>query len=239
MNSNNLYEKYTSTSSLVNDSDYSDSLNYIKVNYGKLLPANKAATILDVGCGYGKYIKAMVDLGYENCHGIDMSDEQIAYAKNVLNLKNIEKANALNWLENKSEVYDCIISIDVLEHLNTSDLIELGKKMYSALKPGGHLIFQVPNGMALLNPIIYGDLTHVRAFTAQSTRQFFLLSGLKPIGYFEIPPFIHGFKSLIQRIFWELFFKPFMKIWTRCVHGKLVGGDIYTANFIAVGKREH
>lgn len=241
-NKNELYERYTSTSSLASGVDdeavLTWSKGYFRAHYSHLLPQDKNAKILEVGCGYGRYIAALSEMGYTNCYGIDLSSEQVAYAKTVLQLTNLEEADALDWLDGKDTMFDCILGLDILEHFQTDDLLKLGEKIYKALKPGGIVIFQVPNGMSPLNPIIYGDLTHVRAFTPQSMQQFFLHVGFVPSGYFDIPPYVHGIKSAMQRAIWSGIVKPFLSIWVRILHGRVMGGRIYSSNFITFAKKE-
>lgn len=241
-NKNNLYERYTSTSSLTNgvneEAVLTWSKGYFRAHYSSLLPSDKSAKILEVGCGYGKYIQALSEMGYEDCYGIDLSSEQISHAKSVLGLSNVEQADALDWLNGKDAIFDCILGLDILEHFPTGDLLRLGEKMYKALKPSGTVIFQVPNGMSPLNPIIYGDLTHVRAFTPQSMQQFLLHVGFAPTGYFEIPPYVHGIKSAIQRVLWTGVVKPTISALVRVIHGKVMGGNIYSSNFIAYAKKD-
>jgi len=237
----NLYERYTSTSSLAPGVDEEAVLvwskSYFRTHYSQLLPTDKKAHILEVGCGYGRYIQALLEMGYSGCYGIDLSDEQISYAKTTLGLNNVEQADALNWLHGKEGIFDCILALDVLEHFETGDLLKLGKKLHGALKPGGRIIVQVPNGISPLNPVPYGDLTHMRAFTPQSMQQFFLLVGFLPCGYFEIPPHIHGVQSAIRRLLWMGVVKPLISFLIRIMQGRMLGGDIYTSNFIAVAKR--
>lgn len=240
-NKNELYERYTSTSSLVSGVDEEAVLTwskgYFRAHYSHLLPQDKNAKILEVGCGYGRYIAVLSEMGYTNCYGIDLSDEQISHAKTVLQLTNVEQADALDWLSTKDAMFDCILGLDILEHFSTDDLLRLGEKMYRTLKPGGCAIFQVPNGMSPLNPIIYGDLTHVRAFTPQSMHQFLLHVGFVPSGYFEIPPYVHGIKSALQRALWICVVKPSISALVRVIHGRVMGGRIYSSNFIAYAEK--
>lgn len=238
----NLYERYTSTSSLASGVDQGAVLawskGYFRAHYTRLLPNDKNAKILEIGCGYGRYMTTLLEMGYINCYGIDLSHEQILYAKTVLRLSNVEQADALDWLNDREATFDCILGLDVLEHLQTNDLLMLGEKIYRALKPGGIAVFQVPNALSPLNPVIYGDLTHMRAFTPQSMQQFFLHIGFIPVGYFEIPPHIHGIQSAIRKILWAGIAKPVISAFIRIAHGRVFGGDIYTFNFIAVAKRD-
>lgn len=235
-NKNKLYERYTSTSSLASEVDEANVLmwskGYFRAAYTKFLPSDKNAKILEVGCGYGRYLKALSEMGYTNCYGIDLSSEQVVYAKTVLQLTNVEQADALEWLSGKDDMFDCILGLDILEHFPTDDLLKLGEKMFKALKPGGTVIFQVPNGMSPINPFVYGDLTHVRAFTPQSMQQFLLHVGLVPSGYFEIPP-----DGNLRRVLWGMI-KPCIGFLVRVIHGKIMGGHIYTSNFITLAKRK-
>lgn len=232
-----LYERYTSTSSLTSGVDEKQILawskGYFRVHYSRLLPNDKCTKILEIGCGYGKYIQALSEMGYEDCYGIDLSPEQIAYAKSVLGLSNVEQADALDWLNGKECIFDCILGLDILEHFQTDDLLALCEKIYASLKPGGIAIFQIPNGMSPFNPIVYGDLTHMRAFTPKSMQQLFLHVALEPAGFFEIPPYVHGIKSAVQRAIWDAVAKPAISALVRMLHGKVMGGNIYTSNFIA------
>lgn len=233
----NLYERYTSTASLESFANEEAMLQwnrgYFLAHYKRLLPNDKKARVLEVGCGYGRYIKIPSEMGYTDCYGVDLSPEQIAYARTKLALANVEQANALDWLVGKDETYDCILGLDILEHLNMEDLLTLGERIYKALKPGGTIILQVPNGMSPLNPIIYGDLTHVRAFTVRSMQQFLLLVGFGEKVYFEIPPYVHGIRSAMQRALWSSVFRPLISAFVYAVHGKVSAGNIYSSNFIA------
>lgn len=233
-----LYKNYTSTSSLAAGIDENAiiawSKGYFRAFYSTLLPRNKGVKILEVGCGYGKYLQALSEMGYKDCYGIDLSPEQISYAQSVLGLANVELADALEWLDGKEAMFDCILAIDILEHLENEALLDLVEKINMALKPDGIAIFQVPNAMSPLNPITYGDLTHVRAFTPDSMQQLFLNTGFDPSGYYEIPVYVHGIRSAIRRIVWAILFRPAIGLFVRMVHGKVMGGDIYTSNFIAV-----
>ncbi len=236
----NLYKRYTSSIALTTGDDEKAILKwsqgYFHTFYGKLLPTDKNLRILEVGCGYGRYIKSLNEMGYKNCYGIDISEEQTHYASTILGLSNVEQADALEWLTGKDGMFDCILALDVLEHLETEKLLELGEKMCLALKPGGKVIIQVPNGMAPLNPVRYGDLTHVRAFTVKSMEQFFLMVGFSPTKFYEIPPYIHGVVSAIRRVLWTLILKPVIISFMLIANGGTMG-NIYTSNFIAVAER--
>ena len=48
-------------------------LKYFNRNYLPLFPPDKDISVLDVGCGRGFYMSALLSNGYKNVHGIDFS----------------------------------------------------------------------------------------------------------------------------------------------------------------------
>jgi SAM-dependent methyltransferase len=226
-----LYDRYTSTISLIEDDpDHVKwSSSYFGAQFGKDLPTNKKASILEIGCGYGRYLAALRNMHYENSYGIDISEQQVTYAREKLNLENIERADALKWLEGKESKYDCILLFDVLEHLGNDDLMTLGEKVYKALLPGGKLIIQVPNGMAPLSPFLWGDLTHKRAFTVSSMGQYLRNVGFSNFAFFELAPHIFTCKDFFRKIAWHILYRPMIVAFMMIANGGLMGG-VFTAN---------
>ena len=54
---------------------------WFKEHIANLLPKNKDAKILVIGCGLGHEVYALNKLGYSNVNGIDISEPQIRIAK--------------------------------------------------------------------------------------------------------------------------------------------------------------
>ncbi|MFO0703818.1 MAG: class I SAM-dependent methyltransferase [Patescibacteria group bacterium] len=92
--------------------------------------------ILDVGCGTGKNIETFSEFG--DVSGIDMSDEAILFAKKR-GLQNVFKSSANHMPFNDSN-YDIVTMLDVLEHIDETDLVEVNR----ILKNEGYLIVNVP-----------------------------------------------------------------------------------------------
>lgn len=233
-----LYENYTSTSVLngVNEVELTkNSSIYFKKNILKHLPNNQRINILEIGCGYGRYTKTMDELGYKNVKGIDISKEQINYAENVLGLKNVEVADALEYLD-KNEKYDLIFLMDVLEHLESNYAVLLLRKIYNNLNTNGKFIIHVPNGLAPLSPPFYGDITHVRAFSVDSMSQILRMAGFNSFNHFPLPPLVVGIKSFIRRAVWSLVINPLIKAFLKISNGSTSGG-IYTSNLLTVATK--
>ena len=235
-----LYTKYTSTSALSGDlrskADRAWTKKYIRKSLGHFLPIDKGASILEIGCGFGACLKSLAELGYSNCSGIDLSDEQIRYAIDVLKLNNVQKVDAIDFLKTKTNTFNCILALDFLEHFELPDLMVLGKTIVEALKPDGILIVQVPNGLSPMNPFIYGDLTHVRAFTVKSLQQFFLEINLQPTGFCETPVYVYNSTSFYRNLLWKALIKPILHFFAIVMNGTN-GYTIYTANLIGTAKK--
>lgn len=232
-----FYKNYTTTSVLtgVDEKKFTEwSHQYFKTYILPHIPQNKDCKILEIGCGYGRYTTLLTNiLKYKEVIGIDISEEQIEFAKKNYKLDNVFKEDAVSYLKLKSSKYDVVILMDVLEHLELAYSIELLEKINQALSPSGKLIIQVPNGLSPLKPIFYGDVTHVRAFSVNSMSQILRMGGFNHFKNFSLPPMVHGIKSLLHRIIWSSVINPFIYLFITLSHGSPVGG-IYSSNLLTV-----
>ncbi len=93
-------------------------------DYEEIIPEDKNAAFLDVGCGVGHFLYHLKKMGYRNYYGIDISRQQIEYCtKNVT--EQVEVADALIFLQNMEDRYDIICLHDVLEHIAKENIITL------------------------------------------------------------------------------------------------------------------
>jgi 2-polyprenyl-3-methyl-5-hydroxy-6-metoxy-1,4-benzoquinol methylase len=104
--------------------------------YGRFLPENKDAKIIDLGCGNGGLVYYLKSLGYKNSSGIDISPEQVKVAKN-LGINDVECADIVSFLQDKNDTYDVIFARDVIEHFKKEEIIELLRLIFNSLKQGG------------------------------------------------------------------------------------------------------
>jgi 2-polyprenyl-3-methyl-5-hydroxy-6-metoxy-1,4-benzoquinol methylase len=235
----NLFENYTTNSSL-SDLDEATMIQWSGRYFDHIilprLPKDKDARILEVGCGYGRFVKRLEQLGYTNVEGVDISKDQVTFARTKLGLTNVHLSEALAYLQKQKHQYDCIYMIDVLEHLDMKNTIDIGHEIYAKLKDSGTFVAEVPNGISPMTPHTWWDYTHLRAYTTHSMIQYMMLIGFKDIANFSVPPFIHGLKSFIRWVAWYTFLYPI--IWTFMVlaNGRPMGG-IYTSLMITTATK--
>lgn len=174
-----------------------------------LLPADKAATILDLGCGNGCYLYFIKQYGYTNLIGLDTSAEQVAIAQH-LGISEVQQGDIDTYLTTYDKPTDLVLLMDMVEHLSRQETFDLLDRVYALLKPGGKLLLHVPNAEGLFGmQIRYGDLTHEQCFTPSSIRQLLNTIGFQHFVCCEDKPVVHGPLSLVRRVIWELGTLPF------------------------------
>jgi 2-polyprenyl-3-methyl-5-hydroxy-6-metoxy-1,4-benzoquinol methylase len=112
--------------------------------FGKFLPKDKSALIIDLGCGNGNMVWWLDQLGYANASGIDISLEQVDAGRS-LGLKNVCQGEIKEFLHDKKDMFTTIFAIDIIEHFNKEDIAEILPLCYTSLKDNGIMIIQVPN----------------------------------------------------------------------------------------------
>lgn len=172
--------------------------------YGSLLPADRSATILDVACGTGSVVNWLRMLGYSDVRGFDIDQEQVDIAR-ALGIDGVSQGDLREVLDGADQVADVVIMRDVLEHLDREDGLRVVRQVFTALRPGGRLILQVPNGDSpFFGHMRYGDLTHQAAFTETSLAQMFRLSGFDEFRFKAPAPVPMSARSALRLIAWRL-----------------------------------
>lgn len=155
--------------------------------YGHVVPADRTAKILDVGCGLGAIVYWLQTNGYEDVAGIDVDATQIGQARE-LGVRNLSSGDLRTALGSARSL-DAIILRDVLEHFTKKEILDLLDLCRDALRDGGRLIVQVPNGDSpFFGHIRYGDFTHEMAFTASSLAQVLAVAGFTRWEFHPVPP---------------------------------------------------
>ena len=84
--------------------------------------------------------------------------KDFARAHRQLDIHQIVCADLSVYLADKHATFDIIFARDVIEHFKKDEVLEIFCASYQALKPGGVLIVQVPNGESPFSGRIrYGD----------------------------------------------------------------------------------
>ena len=100
---------------------------------------DRGSRVLDVGCGRGVMLRALLDLGYE-AHGVEISPEAAA---GVDPRARIRIAPDLADAAYETDSFDAVILWHVLEHLPHPE--RTLEELHRIIRPGGRLVVAVPN----------------------------------------------------------------------------------------------
>ena len=202
--------------------------------FGRFVPSDKSAKIMDLGCGPGSIVWWLRDRGYRDVAGIDISQEQVDIAHG-LGLDCVEKGDIFEFLRADGADYDVLFARDVLEHLDKESCFQFVKLCQARLKSGGRLILQVPNAESpFFGRIRYGDFTHELAFTPSSVSQIGYATGFDKIEVFPIRPVPIGVRSSIRRFMW-FFVEAAIKALVRIESPG--AGSVVTTNLLVVASK--
>ena len=115
-------------------------LDELVLHYIKQCRADTPLKILDAGCGTGRMTELLHEYGI--IEGIDYSSVAIDFCKKR-GLKNTKVVDLNTW-EPAADMYNTIVSLDVIYHAGITDDIAILRKFYTALKPQGTLILNLP-----------------------------------------------------------------------------------------------
>jgi SAM-dependent methyltransferase len=191
------------------------------------------APVLEIGPGLGELLVCLRQAGFTRVEACDMSPEIIEECGrrgfDVLPVGSIP-----DFLYAHTGRYGAVFMIDVLEHLTKAEAFEALQAVWQALRPGGHVIVQVPN---MQSPFaasnLHWDITHEVGYTEFSLRQLYGAAGFDQVDFaaYDYPP--QGLYRVrrVLRAGLYLLWKGALIVdqWNR--------GRIFTPNLIARGTR--
>lgn len=200
-----LYSRYVSA--FKGPRDEGQDLRWYRYAQFKLVPLLRGlprdGPILDLGCGAGQMLHLLTDRGFTNVSGIDVSAEQVRLATD--RGLNATVGDVFVHLRGSQASFDAITALDLVEHFDKSEQISLFEGIYAALRPGGRLIIETPNGEGLFaSQVIYGDLTHLTIFSEGSLSQLLRLMGFEKIEFYETGPAPKDLKGRVRGLLWRI-----------------------------------
>lgn len=110
-------------------------------------------TLLDLGCGWGRWCNAAADAGYEP-FGVDIHLDALQAALRVARQRGKSVryfCTDIEQLPFQAASLDRVFSYSVLQHLDRGKVARILREAWRILKPGGELSVQLPNSRGLLS----------------------------------------------------------------------------------------
>jgi 2-polyprenyl-3-methyl-5-hydroxy-6-metoxy-1,4-benzoquinol methylase len=100
--------------------------------------------LLDIGIGYGAFLKNCEENGFKNLYGMDPFPNSIEMAKKYISTDlRVGEIEKLPW-PFSNNCFDVITCLDVVEHLH--DPVTLFENIKSYIKDKGIIVIRTPNG---------------------------------------------------------------------------------------------
>jgi SAM-dependent methyltransferase len=182
--------------------NYTEQIDNLTASYlivlDKVLPKlTKDAGILEVGCGNGFMLKALLARGYGNLYGVEPSADAVAKAD-----EKIRDKIAVGFLKDgvyKSGTFDFIFFFQTLDHIY--DPVQFLRICYDLLIPGG-FVLALNHDVGSLSARILGerspiiDIEHTHLYSKETIRKLFCKCGFSPIEVYS-PQNIISLKYLL------------------------------------------
>lgn len=189
LNTDNIPLKGKEASDTYNDIDYFNFENHFRGPRGLIKKNLEIYTeyfinkgqVVDLGCGRGEFLELMKENNIPAI-GVDFYKEFVDFC-NFKGLQAIEDdaIKYLNKLDDNS--VGGIFSAQLIEHLQTNQLIRLCIESYKKLKRGGYLILETPNptSLSIYTNAFYIDPSHVKPVHPKTLEYFLNQAGFKEI----------------------------------------------------------
>lgn len=207
---------------------------YLRRLIRRHFPENRAAAIIDLGCGHGALLHFLREAGYRHLVGVDRSPEQVAAARRlgIEGVREEDLFETLRELPDRSQ--DVVVCFDVIEHFRREELLLFAEEVARVLRPGGRWILHVPNGESpFAARMRYGDLTHELAFTRESLGQLCLSCGFSRVACYEDAPVVHGFVSALRYGIWKAI-RGLLRLYLAAETGDTGRAAVFSQNLLAV-----
>ena len=129
-----------------------------------LSKCSRNARVLDLGCGAGRNLELLREMGFKNIVGADINPDMISLATS----KGFECDHAAS-LSFEGGQWDIIIMSHLIEHFQYEPLQKFIESHANTLLVGGRLIISTP----LLTQAFYNDFDHIKPYNPIGLKMMF------------------------------------------------------------------
>jgi SAM-dependent methyltransferase len=153
------------------------------------------ATVLDLGCGYGDFVKG---IKAESKFAIDLNDNLKMFFEKE-KIKFISQSVLTEFAIPENSV-DVVFASNLFEHFSDDELEKMMNNIDKILKPNGRIILLQPN-IYYAYKEYWDDYTHKKAFSHVSLADFLMAHDFQIIKFYKkFIPF--SLKSRLPKSYW-------------------------------------
>ncbi len=198
------------------------------------VPADRGARVLELGCGWGAFLAALVERGYTRLAAVEMLPECCARVKDTTGVEPV-CSDIFAYLEQAEGPYDLVAAFDVMVHFRKNEILALLGRILDLLAPAGVFVMRVPNCESLGGvSALYSGFTHETGFTAASARELLDALGFTDILCMPEPTYARtpartALKRMAKRVFGQIL--------SLSASGMVAPAFAVSSNVIAGGKK--
>lgn len=205
---------------------------YFCTEFELILQASEKPRIFELGFGNGRILGWCMSKQFNYC-GVEKNPELVKRARK----NGVSAYESINDPELISQFgkFNCVLAIDVFEHIPQHDLPELLLNLSQFLVAGGYVIARFPNGDSPFGRVYQnGDMTHCTTIGRFKMIQVAKLAGLEVIEIRAPKSPSHGL-NLIGRLKRKIGLQARILIETCCGHLYFYGQPIpFSPNYVVV-----
>lgn len=134
----NVYYQSLQMQDYVATLEFDDVTGFIEEHTRELSPGDP---ILDVGCGAGRHLVHLSRLGFENLHGVDLSQQGIAKVRKALPYARASVGDATR-LPYPDDCFSLVVMVGIVYEIPDAALHQkVFDEIARVLKPGGRLLY--------------------------------------------------------------------------------------------------
>jgi len=153
--------------------------DHYSLNYRILLPENRNARILDLGCGEGDFIRFAHGLGFRKLTGVDRDQDVIRALGDLEGVTPIHADVTPEFLTRLGGGCDLIVAKQMIYYFDRKEAPGLVQKIAHSLADNGRLIVEIFNGALLSSRFTeLKDPAILTAYTEQGLKRLLDRNGL-------------------------------------------------------------
>jgi SAM-dependent methyltransferase len=181
-------------------------MSFYDDNYRRLLPDDRKAPILDIGCGQGDFVRYLHGLGYRDITAVDQDAAAIAALRGLDGVTAIQARADAAFLKGLKRKWALIVAKQMLYYFDRREAPTFVRGLGDALAKDGRLVVEIFNGALLSSRFTeLKDPGILTAYTENGLQRLLEGNGLEVEEVTAVRAGGGGLYRALQAIWFELY----------------------------------